>query len=196
MLDPNLLLLIPFFTLRCPNSKQHTNCRDKLDSMYTERVPSSPCIPAVACVPPTTAPLRAYTSADVSQLLCDLCIPSPDVKKLRRRHTDGVAIQGLSVYTMEVHYDLSHAAVHAVTLVQRAARLFDGIARYGSQSRLSELDFRVWLTGARLPASAINRLAGRFRTMAAGGDGMVSFAELAINFPWFEPELKCAGAYL
>jgi hypothetical protein len=86
--------------------------------------------------------------------------------------------------------------VRAVTLVQRAARLFDRISRYGSQSRVSELDFRVWLTGSGLSASAINRLAARFRTLSYAGDGMVSFAELAANFTWFDAELKCAGAYL
>lgn len=123
-------------------------------------------------------------------------MPTADVQTLRRAGVDGVEIQGLTSCAMEIRLDLSRAAMRAVTLVQRASRLFDRVARYGSQTRLSELDLRVWLTGNGLGASAINRLASRFRTMSYADDGMVSFAELAANFTWFDAELKCAGAYL
>ena len=118
------------------------------------------------------------------------------MQTLRRADVDGVEVQGLTACAMEIRLDLSRAAMRAVSLVQRAGRLFERIARYGSQSRLSELDFRVWLTSNGLGTSAINRLAERFRTMSYAGDGMVSFAELAANFAWFDAELKCAGAFM
>lgn len=142
------------------------------------------------------APLRCYSVGDISQLLYGLCVSPLDVQALRRANIDGVAIQGLASYTMEMHLGLSNSAVHTVAMVQRASRLFDCIARFGTQSRLSELDCRVWLTGKGLAASAINRLADKFRVLSAAGDGMVSFAELAANYEWFDSALKCVGAHL
>ena len=147
-------------------------------------------------IPATTAPLRSYTTADVSQLLCDLGVPRTDVHTLRRAGIDGTEVQGMSAHVIECHLGASRAATRSVAQVQRAARLFDRVARGSAAPRLSELDLRVWLTGVGLRASTINRLADRFRTLSYAGNGMVSFAELAVNFPWFDAELKCAGAYL
>ena len=158
---------------------------------------ASPRIGAArARLPATTLPLRAYCAADVSQLLYDLCVPSRDVDALRRAGVDGAALPTLDRHHMEAHLGLSRAAVRAVTVAQRAGRLFERIARRGRQSRLSELDLRVWLMGTGVAAAAVNRAADRFRTMSFAGDGLVSYAELAANFTWFDAELKCAGAYL
>jgi hypothetical protein len=126
----------------------------------------------------------------------DLCTPGCDLEALRRAGVDGITLPTLHKHHMDVHLCLSRAAQRNVVLVQRAERLFTSIARRGRQSRLSELDLRVWLMGTGVSASIVNRLADRFRCMCYARDGMLSFAELVANFTWFDAELKCAGAYL
>lgn len=165
-------------------------CRDKLGDIHNSSHIRSPSIPA------TTLPLRAYSVSDVSQLMHDLCTPCCDIDALRRAGIDGIALPSLDKHQLDVHLCLSRAAQRNVQLVQRADRLFTAIARRGRQSRLSELDLRVWLMGTGVSAAVVNRLADRFRCMSYAGDGMLSFAELVANFAWFDAELKCAGAYM
>lgn len=163
------------------------------DDIYSES--NSPRIGAGPCSPATIRPLALYTVSDVSQLMYDLGLGTVDVQRLRRHAIDGVALQSLSEPDMDYDLRLSPSAVLAVIQAQRAGRLFDRIARYSSQQRITELDLRVWLASSGLRMSAITRLADQFRTMAYADDGLVCFAELCMNFSWFDGVLRAAGAW-
>jgi hypothetical protein len=96
----------------CPLQRRSKPAYRPLDECCSPRA-DAPCR-----IPATTAPLRAYTAADVSQLLYDLCVPTGDVQALRRACVDGVEVQGLSTHTMECHMGLSRSAVRFVHVMQ------------------------------------------------------------------------------
>jgi hypothetical protein len=175
-------------------------CREKLCDVFTQECerPCSPRIRAAACCDPLpTKPLRLYSAKEVCGLLHRLGAPVGDACVLQRRCIDGASLPGLNESCLELDLLMSKRAVAAVRTAQRAARLWVKLARSTTAARVTELDLRAWAQAQGLRSSMISRLASSLRELTAPDcDGVVTYAELALGFEWFDAKLRAAGAYM